>query len=224
MKEENYPVISQQEEYFLNTFPLINQIVLRKSGIIPLRFIDDLIQQVKFKLWKWKERNKTKQNLSLTEWQKLANVVTQNEISDFCRRKENRNLLFSEINEEKKSEPEFPDPFSTEGNSQYELMTFLLVLWQRFQELSLRQKYAFLFNKNDFLESLLKFNCCGYQEIAKVLVLSESEFVLLLGKLPLKDDDIQNLLTRQSGENLTIEQIWVARSKAKNNLLNSLKG
>lgn len=224
MKEENCPAASQQEKYFLNTFPLIKQIILSKSGIIPSRFIDDLIQQVRFKLWKWKEKNNHNQDLSFNDWQKLANVVTKNEITDYCRRKENRNVLFSEIAEDENFGSDFRDPYSLEGNSHYELTTFLLLLWQKFQQLSLRQKHAFIFKKDDFLELLLKFGCCSPKDIANSLALSETEFVVLLGKLPLSDTDIQNLLTNKIGENLTIEQLWVARSKAKRTLLKSLKG
>lgn len=44
-----------------------------------------------------------------------------------------------------------------------------------------------------------------------------------LGKLPLKDTDIQNLLAKKLGENLSLKQVWVARGKAKTNLRKSLK-
>jgi DNA-directed RNA polymerase specialized sigma24 family protein len=225
MKKENCPVTSQQEKYFLNTFPLINQIVLSKTAIIPSRFIDDLIQQVRFKLWRWKQNQAGEKDLSFEEWQKLANVAAHNEITDYYRRRENQNLLFSEVSEvetdfEKKP---FQSP-EVEGESEYESITLLLLIWDKFQKLSLRQKYAFLFHKDEFVGFLLKYGCCSPQELAATLALSEAEFVLLLGRLPLADTDIQNLLINKLGEKLTVEQVWVARSKAKANLLKSLKG
>lgn len=224
MKEENYSVASQQEKYFLDTFPLINQIVFSKAGIVPTRFLEDLVQQVRLKLWKWKEKNKKFRQLNFEEWQRLANVVTKNEITDYSRRKDNQSVLFSEMEENGSSLTEFPDPFQVEGNSFYESMTFLLLVWGRFENLSLRQKYAFLISKQEnFLELLLKFGCCSPVEIAKTLVLSEAEFVILLGKFPLEYEDIQQILTKISGEQLTLEQISAARNKARRNLLQSVK-
>ncbi len=226
MKKENSPVASQQEEYFLNTFPLINQIILSKSGVVPSRFINDLIQQVRYKLWRWKQNQTENQDLLFEEWQKLANVAAHHEITDYTRRRENQAVLFSELAEMEADFENQPfQPPSLEGDSRYESISLLLSLWQICQQLSIRQKYAFLlFHKNRFLELLLEFGCCSPPEIAQSLALSEAEFLLLLEQIPLKDDDIQRLLTNKTGEQVTVEQIWGARSKAKTRLLKSVKG
>lgn len=223
MTKENNPVISQQEKYFLNTFPLINQIILKKVGFVPSRLVDDLVQQVRFKLWRWKQTQQ--KEITFDEWQRLANVAANNEVIDYQRKKENQNILFSELAEDQQSFPlRFHQQVSVEGETNYESLTLLLLLWRKFQQLSLRQKYAFLLNKYEFVNFLLKFGCCTPKEVADSLALSENEFIELLKQIPLNDAAILNLLAEKFGEQLTEEQIWTARSKAKANLMKSLPG
>ena len=223
--KENNPLASQQEKYFLNTFPLINNLILKKSNFIPPRFVNDLIQQVKFKLWRWKQNHLQDKELTLEEWKKIVNVATKNEIRDYYRRKENQNVLFSELinGEQIIEQRSFQQP-SVEENTRYESITLLLRIWQKYQYLSLRQKYAFLFHKYEFVTYLLKYGCCSPKDIADSLILGENEFVILLGQLPLTDTEILNLLVNKFGEELTVKQIWTARSKDKANLQKNLKG
>jgi DNA-directed RNA polymerase specialized sigma24 family protein len=225
MKEETNPVATQQEKYFLNTFPLINQIILKKLGFIPSRFVDDLIQQIKFKLWRWKQNHLPEKELSSVEWEKIANVAAHNEVKDYRRRKENKNVLFSELAEDEQGFPLYFDQHtSIEGETKYESMTLLILIWRKYQKLSLRQKYAFLFHKYEFVTFLLKFGCCTPAEIAETLTISENEFLILLEKIPLTDVEILHLWAEKSGEQITCEQVRTARSKAKIGLQKNLPG
>lgn len=225
MNNENNPVISQQERYFLNTFPLIKKLIRSKSEILPPRVVEDLLQQVKYKLWKWKENYLQNRELSFEEWQKLANTTTRHETIDYLRRKENQNLLFSEIAFEESFflRPQFRQA-SAEGETGYEARTLLRLIWQRYLQLSLRQRYAFLLLKEDFVTFLLKYGCCTAGEIADSLGLEENEFIELLAKLPLSETEVSELLAEKQGENLTVGQVRTARSKAKANLLKSIRG
>lgn len=224
MNNENNPVVSQQEKYFLNTFPLISAITKNKLNFSAYRkAIDDIIQNTALKLLEWKSR-RAESEYSEKEWKNIAYTATINEIKTFYFNKFRREVSFSELEEVEKNFPENnsqqPKP---EGETNYESVTILLQIWKKFQTLSYRQKYAFLFCKDEFILHLLKYGCCSPKEIADSLALGESEFVILLGKLPLKDTDIQNLLAKKLGENLSLKQVWMARGKAKNNLRKSLK-
>ena len=218
---EEITCASAQEKYFLNTFPLIRRIASRNSGIVNTGAAEDIFQTVALRLWKWK---KDERNLSEEEWLKYANRATQNEIKRFYGSKYRRNVSLSEIEEDHQFDFTVDGCPRPAGNTESEVRSSLKYLWKTVREFSLRQKYAFLFRKQDFIFELVSRECCAIEEIAGSLDLSRQEFIELAQRLPLSNEEIQELLETKLREEVTVKQVWMARGKANAKLAAALRG
>lgn len=167
--------------------------------------------------------------LSQDEWMRLANTAAHNEISSFFRSKYRRESILNEaslenaareLSTQRKASAYNLNP---EGNSKVEITSLLQQIWKIVQTFSLRQKYAFLLQKEELIVSLLTHGCCRRKEIAEILDLDKTEFDKIFISLPLNDEAICNLFEEKSGTQLTLRQIWMARGKAKTKLASELK-
>jgi hypothetical protein len=167
--------------------------------------------------------------LSQNEWLRLANTAAHNEISSFFRGKYRREAILTQSSLENAAHKAVTQgqtltlTSNPEGNSRAEITSLLRQVWKIIQELSPRQKYSFLLQKEELIINLLSHGCCRRQEIAKSLCLDKAEFDILLISLPLTDENIRNLLKKKTGTRLTLRQIWTARAKAKARLAAGLK-
>ncbi len=217
-QELNSPEIpAEQEQYLLETVPLIKRIVGRKLHRSFISASDDISQKVFLKLWKW--ISKSKKELTGEEWQKLANTATQNEIKTFYSHKSNKEIACID-DQEVISKNSFG---LIEGDTEKEVNSLAMRAWEEIKKLSLRQKYALLLQKQELILYLVASKCCQIQEIAEHLQLSKERFLEVYQLLPLPDEKISEIYFEAAKEKLTTKQIWEARSKARTKLHNVLE-
>jgi DNA-directed RNA polymerase specialized sigma24 family protein len=208
---------TDQEQYLLETVPLIRRIVGRKLLNIYSASRDDVSQRVFLKLWKWV--SKSKRELTNEEWQKLANTATQNEIKTFFSHKSNKESLSIEDQDTYHK----AGVVTIEGDSEREVNSLAISVWRDIKDLSLRQKYALLLQKQELIFYLVASKCCQIDEVAHHLQMSKEKFLEIYQLLPLSDERISEIYFEVSQEKLTTKQVWEARSKARTKLSKVLK-
>lgn len=114
-------------------------------------------------------------------------------------------------------------PESLAGNSQPEVCSLLKLVWQAAQTLTLRQKSAYFLPFSDFMVEFIVCKCCSIEELASYFEVSEDELSVIIGELPLSEEQIGKLLEAKIGGKITPKQIWEARSKAKAKLAVALR-
>ena len=214
-----------QDEMLLETLPLVRSIVRKRLRGGYVEAIDDIIQKVSLKMWQWRAK-RARVDLSESEWKKIANAATQNEIKNFYGQRSHNEVQF----------PETSDPngignlqdnsvsSKVEGNSETESRSITRLLWDAMQILSLREKFVFLMSDQSFVVDLIVVRCCSISELAAFLELSTSEFKKLVAELPLEDGKISEFLRKEFGITLSRKQLWNARGKAKAKLYRAIKG
>jgi DNA-directed RNA polymerase specialized sigma24 family protein len=208
---------AEQEQYLLETVPLIRRIVGRKLLNFYSASTDDVSQRVFLKLWKW--ISKSKKELTREEWQKLANTAAQNEIKTFFSHKSNRESLSIED-----QDAIHKAGYATlEGDSEREVNSLAISVWKDIKDLSLRQKYALLLQKQELIFYLVASKCCQIDEVAHHLQISKEKFIEIYQLLPLSDERISEIYFEVSKEKLTTKQVWEARSKARTKLSKVLR-
>lgn len=226
MENKETPISSVQEKFILQALGNVQKLIRYKLGSIYADSMDDLSQRVFCKLWAWKQKNP--QNLDYDEWQKLIKVVVYQEVADFFTEKYRKDIHLSEI------DPKFEDTlfsinslnslnYNLEGNTAAETKSLLSLIWKGIQELSLRQRYAFILYHSDFLTEMVISQCCTTKEIAEFLEMTKEEAGILLNCLPISDDRIAAILEAKFNEKVLPNQLWEARSKAKAKLIKFLK-
>jgi hypothetical protein len=154
----------------------------------------------------------------------MANVVAHNEITDFFRKKDNQNVLFSQMNESvSQAVSAVESPGAIAGNSAPEIRSLLKPVWKAAQSLSLRQKYAYFLPFPDFIVEFIAYRCCSIEELAAYFESSEQELSEIIDALPISEDGIGALLTAKLNQQISMKQLWEARSKAKAKLAERLK-
>ncbi len=223
MNKEVKNVSPAQENHILQTFGYVHRIVSRQLGPKYRDSVEDLKQRVFLKLWHWKTVRSEK-DLSGEEWQKIANVAVHNEVAKFFGEKYNRTILFSQM-DDKGQEEIFSIPSADrliEGNSAAEKRSLILLIWKAVQILTLRQKYAFILQNEDFVIEFITAECCSMGELAAYFELAEVEFSDIVELMPLNDEKISELLETKIKEKISPNKIWEARSKAKAKLAKKL--
>lgn len=166
------------------------------------------------------------------DWLRVAQVVASREINSFFRskyRKETRlseaaleNELFgqdrnnsSAFNWQSQSNNSFNSSLKQEGNSRAEMTSILRQVWKIIMEMTLRQKYALLLQKDELIINLLTHGCCSREEIAGALACTKAEFDIIFTSFPLTDEAIRHLIEKKINGEITLHQVWMARGKAK---------
>ncbi len=218
-KDEEYLTAPLQEEYLIETFPLIRKIARKKLKLFSRDSIEDLVQTVALKLWRWKNGGNG-HDMSNLEWQKLANKAAHNEVKNF----------YSQINPNKNDQQinvhraGFPPGFSqgSAGNTDHEVSSLLTAFWSVFCALSLREKYALLLKRPEFIHYLTFYRISDLQTIAETLELTTEKLGVLIDTFPLTDRDIASFLEQTLSEQITSKQVKEARLRAKTKLQNVL--
>jgi hypothetical protein len=222
--EENLPATTDetffQNESYLQTIPLIKKIVSYKLSFKHRESIEDVTQQILLKLWSWKTRKE--RSLSSTEWQKLANIASQNEVNTFYSKKLHKESPLSETDNEEIYLADKKQSFSIVGNTPAETSSLLNLIWKTIPQLSLRQRYAVLLGQ-DFILYLIAHRCCRITDLAQSLQLSRAEMENIIKSLPLSNAEICEIMKRIFKEEITEQKMWEARTKGKLKLLAALK-
>lgn len=215
MNTEKTPDAATQEKYFLNTFPLMNLIILQKLNALYLDYLEDIKQKVALSLWKWKVRRPEKE-LSEEEWAKLINTSTQNEIKRFHSDKMSRATSLSDVSENSQAENLVVLQTSSPlGNTPTEAASLLLQIWQVIKEQTLREKFALLLRDREIINHLVSYKCCGINEVAATLELTTDEFLQVYRSLPFSDAEIGICLGKKLEKEVNAEQISKARQRMR---------
>lgn len=221
MNKEN-TVAADQEEYFLNTFPLITRIANKKLNGLCRDMVEDITQKVALKLWIWKN-NRAERELSEEEWQRLANTAAQNEIKRFHADEKHDKLNISELTDVRFCPLlEKLQTVKTAGNSRAEVRSLLSEIWNTIRNQSLREKYALLLKTDEIINHLIVYRCVRREEIADILELSKPELDELLSRESLSDAAIAEVLAAKLNTEITAKHVLEARHRAKTKIKNAL--
>lgn len=176
------------------------------------------------------------EEMNQEDWLRIARVAARHEINSFFRSKYRRETIIVEasslespplveryVSRSKLQFPIFGYAPQLEGNSQTELASILAQVWKIILGMSLRQKYAFLFQKEEIIVNLLSHGCCRREEIAAALSCDKQEFDIILISLPLTDEVIRSLIEKKTKTMVTKRQVWMTRAKAKAKLAAEIK-
>lgn len=162
------------------------------------------------------------------DWRRLAQVVTRHEINSFFRSKYRRERQLSEVVAETELPFRSRQDFASgkhlganlttqgpEGGSRAEMASILCCVWNIVSEMSLRQKYSLLLQKDWLIINLLTHDCCSRAEIAAALDCTKAEFDAIFINLPLTDEAIAGLIEQKINDPVSVRQVWMARGKAR---------
>lgn len=128
-EKDDESISPEQIQYLLESLPNVRRFVARKLGKAYHSAVEDILQRVSLKLWRWKQarlngseheynnKNSNKNgnenlsansegkelSLSAEEWQKMASTIARHEVIDFFREKyTRRDVPFSQLDEDTK--------------------------------------------------------------------------------------------------------------------------
>jgi hypothetical protein len=213
----------EDEQAIVRTATLIRQIAYRKMRAIQTDLVEDILQIVLARLWHWSER-KAGAGLTDEEWSRLANKVTHNEIRRLLRRQftENRKLSEMVVSRDPLIRSEHTFSASTEGNTDAEIRSILLLVWKNLSHYTCLEKCSYLLKSADLSRLLISHRCCGIGELAEALGLTSVEFLELIGSLPLSDKDIVSFIEQKLALELTPKKILDARYRVRLRLYRAL--
>lgn len=198
---------TDSDDSLLATITVVQKIVRRKTVSGWQSEASDLVQGVVLRLLKWRDKYQEKsEEMSPDEWQSFAATTTYNEIN---RHYSNNSLTDVPLD----SVQEATTMQSLEGQSEAEVCSLVLEVWQKICSLSLRQRQALLFGSQELVVYLLKAGITD-EELAEKLNLTMKEWAEVKDRLPLKDFQIGELL-KDSGNRKSVEAIAKSMKKAR---------
>lgn len=205
---------SAQERYFLDTLPLVRRIARRNFSLFCHDLAEEITQRVALKLWNWKQK-RPDQLLSEEEWQKLANTAAHNEIKRFYLQRAQQRASRTDSIEIIDPQPETGNRRENilTGNSRAETHSLLIEIWKIIKNRTVREKYALLLKRPDFISHLLSSRCCRLQEIADELLMTREELGEIVKTLPLQDDEIGRRLSAKINCEASAETVKKARQR-----------
>ncbi|MGC2234957.1 MAG: hypothetical protein WA584_02180 [Pyrinomonadaceae bacterium] len=185
----------------------MQKIVRRKSVFSWQSEASDLVQGIALRLLNWRNRNLEKsKKMSLDEWQSFAAKTAYNEI--------NRQFADNSLkNVALETAPETASDKSFVGQSETEVLSLALEVWQETCNLSLRQRRALFFGSQELVIYFLRIGITD-EELAASLSLTMDEWVSVKEKLPLRDVQIAKIL-KEKGNQKNIEAIAKSIKKAR---------
>lgn len=210
---------STQLNHFFAAFPVIKQTAGR--GLSPPEYQEkeEILQEVLLKLLIWK-KNRPFANYSVTEWIKIARTATRNKINDLYRERSVSLISLSEMNEEQLCQRAQGKHIKTqtEGNTTMELHLLVSRMWEIIQAQSFFENCALLLKNDELTSSLLGYRGCRRSEMATKLQLTETELNVIIGRLPLSDQEIAEILAEKFDLKATPSAIRKARQRATDQL------
>ena len=204
---EDLSYVTDSDDSLVASLPLVQKIVQRRIVMSWASEAADLVQGIALRLLKWRNKyqDKSKQ-MSPDEWQDFAARTAYNEIN---RHYKNNSL----INVPLEAVQETALTFFLEGQSEAEVCSLSLEVWQKICSLTLRQRQALLLGSDDLVLYLLQ---CGItdKELAENLNLTMEEWAVVKDRLPLKSVQIAQLL-RKSGNRNSYESSVRSTIKAR---------
>ena len=198
---------SDSDDYLLTALPVVQKIVRRKTVFSWQSEASDLVQAVALRLLNWRKKHQKKsEEMSKDEWQSFAAKTTYNEINRHFADNPLNNVSLDSVQEAAATE-------YIEGQSEIEVFSLTLEVWQKICSLSLRQRQALLFGSQELVIYLLKIGITD-KELAEKLNLTTGVWAEVKNRLPLKNVQIAELLQKIGNEN-SLEAIAKSMKKAR---------
>lgn len=198
---------ADSDDYLLASLPVVQKIVRRKTVFSWQSEASDLVQAVALRLLNWRNRNLEKsEEMSKDEWQSFAAKTAYNEI--------NRQFADNSLNDV--SLDSVQEGVAAEyiaGQSEVEVNSLTLEVWQKICSLSFRQRQALLLGSQELVIYLLKIGITD-EELAEKLNLTTGVWAEVKNRLPLKNVQIAELLKEIGNEN-SIQAIVKSMKKAR---------
>ncbi len=198
---------ADSDDYLLASLPVVQKIVRRKTVFSWQSEASDLVQAVALRLLNWRKKHQEKsEEMSKDEWQSFAAKTAYNEI--------NRHFADNALNDVSlDSIQEAAAADYIEGQSEVEVFSLTLEVWQKICNLSLRQRQSLLFGSQELVIYLLKIGITD-EELAEKLNLTTEDWAEIKNRLPLKNLQIAQILKEIGNEN-SIEAIAKSMKKAR---------
>lgn len=207
---------SISERSLLESLPLIQLIIRRRQTSFQYSDVSDLVQGIALRLWKWQERNRDKSDsMSGEEWRSYAARTAFNEVNRHLS-KSSAGVALSEDIEDKLAVA------SIEGNSEVEVFSLILAVWQEVCGLSLRQRRALVLHSQELIIYFLQ-SGINDEALAKMLGFESEEWNDIRNRIPLSDVQIAEV-TKEPNENRTPELISRSIKKARHDARKKLAG
>ena len=204
---EDLLYLTDSDDSLVASLPLVQKIVRRRIVLSWASEAADLVQGIALRLLKWRNKyqDKSKQ-MSHDEWQDFVARTAYNEIN---RHYKNNSLIKVPL----EAIQETASTFFLEGQSEAEVCSLSLEVWQKIRSLTLRQRQALLLGSDDLVLYLLQ---CGItdDELAENLNLTIEEWSVVKDRLPLKSFQIAELL-KEAGNRYGFESIVRSTIKAR---------
>lgn len=198
---------ADSDDYLLTALPVVQKIVRRKTVFSWQSEASDLVQAIALRLLSWRKKHQKKsEEMSKDEWQSFAAKTAYNEINRQFADNSLKDISLDSVQESVAAE-------YLEGQSEAELFSLTLEVWQKTCSLSLRQRQALLFGSQELVIYLLKIGITD-EELAKKLNLTIEEWAEVKNRLPLKSLQIAELLKQIGNEN-SLEAIAKSMKKAR---------
>lgn len=173
------------EDSFLAALPVVRKIVRRRFVALRQAEASDLEQGIVLRLLKWREKYPDiSQEMSPGDWKAFAARTAYNETNRHLSKNENGK---AHLPLEAASDIESPERVIGESNA--ELKSLALFVWQGICQMTLRQRRALLLQNRKLVLNLLK-GGIGDEELARSLEISENEWLEVKIKIPLPDAGI----------------------------------
>jgi len=191
---EDLSYLTDSDDSLVASLPLVQKIVHRRIVLSWASEAADLVQGIALRLLKWRNKyqDKSKQ-MSPDEWQDFAARTAYNEINRHLKNNSFSNVPLDAVQETAST-------FFLEGQSEAELCSLAMQVWQKICNLSLRQRQALLLGSDELVLYLLQ---CGItdEELAENLNLTIEEWAVVKDSLPLKSFQIAELLKEAGNRN-----------------------
>ncbi len=200
---------ADSDDSLLTAMPVVQKIVRRKTIVSWHSEASDLVQEILFRLLKWRERYRQRSaEMSSADWQSFAARTAYNEIN----RHNSKDSWRAETPLEAESEATVRD-LPLEGQSETEVRSLARLVWQETCDLSLRRRRALLLHSQKLL---IYFQNSGItdEEIAESLEFSASQWNDVRLRIPLPDVQIAEL-TFKKGRRKSLESQANSVKKAR---------
>lgn len=198
---------ADSDDFLLTALPVVQKIVRRKTVSSWQSEASDLVQAVALRLLRWRKKHQEKsEEMSPDEWQSFAAKTAYNEINRHYSNNSSTDVPLDSIQETALEE-------FLEGQSETEVYSLVLEVWQEACNMSLRQRRAMLFGSHELVVYFLKIGITD-EELAANLSLTMVEWERAKENLPLMDIQIAKIL-KEKGNQKSVEAIAKSIKKAR---------
>jgi|GEM_PF-2266571 len=186
--------VDSSDDHLLTALPVVQRIVRRKTVFSWKSEAADLVQAVTLRLLRWRDNHREKsEKMSQSDWQSFAAKTAYNEINRHFADNSLKDVSIDSVSVAATND-------LVEGQTDAEVCSLVMEVWQKICSLSLRQRQALLLSSQELIIYFLQ---CGItdEELANSLNLTIEEWAKVKDRLHLKDKQIAELLKKAGNQN-----------------------